>query len=645
MKRLIKILATIFICMTASSCDELGGIIDNTGNEIDGLTETIQKIQDALDNGDTIISVSEVEEGYELTFASGTTITIKCEKDDVTISKTSITINLGEYQNVVFPITPAPPAPLDITFDLGAETVYADITKLKIAYVITGGTENNQVTVALEGTAEVEITGQDKGIITIIETVTPDFDIKVTVTDGESQSISKTLRFIFGWVAVPESRFEVHETGGQIQVPILTNIDYEVIIENDWISIAPETKAYEPREETLVFNVAENPDVNDRTGIVHISYGGTLTEVTIEQRGNGPHDGFASGTWTQMFNIDPNDDLYHLPHYHTPAFATLAYLDGYLVINHHDIVSNGTVYTPIYIDGTTGRFKGKLDLGGMNFGAITNDEGGNMLLCNYLDGNGGTLDIYRTKSINEAPELFYSYDITLSLPVGHKIKVCGNIDDEATIVIPFSGIDGICESGQFINIIIKAGSVVSAEVIDVHTTAGIAWKSAPTNNADVVAASPAENEGWFYGEYDDIHGLQYILPYLGSGNQLPNTCIDESGTDMSWGLRPGTLDSKQFNNVTYMAHFVMSHFPGWGSYPSLWVYDISQPDEVYGTCQESSSLIASDDYIEHHNMNNAQNGTVSCGDVVIGQSADGSAIYIYCYDHYANVLCGYTAVN
>ena len=72
MKRLIKILATIFICMTASSCDELGGIIDNTGNEIDGLTETIQKIQDALDNGDTIISVSEVEEGYELTFASGT---------------------------------------------------------------------------------------------------------------------------------------------------------------------------------------------------------------------------------------------------------------------------------------------------------------------------------------------------------------------------------------------------------------------------------------------------------------------------------------------------------------------------------------------------------------------------------------------
>ena len=56
----------------------------------------------------------------------------------------------------------------------------------------------------------------------------------------------------------------------------------------------------------------------------------------------------------------------------------------------------------------------------------------------------------------------------------------------------------------------------------------------------------------------------------------------------------------------------------------------------------SASLVTADKLIEYHNNENSTN-TVSSSDVVMAISEDGSTIYTYCYDHYANVLCGYSS--
>ena len=370
------------------------------------------------------------------------------------------------------------------------------------------------------------------------------------------------------------------------------------------------------------------------------------------------------GYW-EMFNIDPYVEL-EVPHYDSHLFATIAYLDGYLVLNHYDApgdgLKDGATYAPIYVDCMNGAYQGTLDYGGLNISAITNDEGGNMLLCNYLDENGGAFNIYKMRSVNDTPTLFYSFDNTatgedgsastkVSLPIGSKIKVCGNVDTEATIVVPFEGIPGVTTAGQFLNLTVTGGSVVKSEVIDVMSN-GVSWGAAPAHSAGIVPTTPTGANGWFYGQYDNINGICWIKPDLTLGKPMTTEIVDknadgiviDSGTDNhGWLLRPGTLDCKKFNNATYMAHLTLHFFPAWEEQPSLFLYDLEDPATVTGKYyQQSSAVIAYDNWISYYNASSKEENHTQ-GDVVIAQSADGLRLFIYCYDHHANVLCGYTA--
>lgn len=352
------------------------------------------------------------------------------------------------------------------------------------------------------------------------------------------------------------------------------------------------------------------------------------------------------GYWG-MFSIDPYVELgsYGVPHYDDAVSATLAYVDGYLVLNHIDIpgdgYGDGKTYEPIYLDAMDGSYKGKVNVGTMtNVGAVTNDEGGNLLLCNWLDEeNKGTFEIYRTRKVEDAPTLFYSFESTVGYQIGSKIKVCGNIDTDAVIVAPYDGVDG-AESGSFLNIIVKNGAVESAEVIDMLSAEGVQWGLAPMSNAGVVAANSAGDNGWFYGQhhYAGIDGLRWIRPDLKLGKTLESNLGNNA-----WLIRAGCLDTKNFNGATYMAHLALHYFPAWEEHPSLWVYDIADPATVTGTYQESSAIVAYDSWITQYNNASAYQDTRSCGDVVMAESADGLRLFIYCYDHYANLLCGYAA--
>ena len=395
-----------------------------------------------------------------------------------------------------------------------------------------------------------------------------------------------------------------------------------------------------------------------------IKYGFNAPQIYEEDENGNKLPGY----WG-LFNIDPYVEL-GVPHYDTPVFATIAYVDGYLVLNHYDLAGDsfddGKEYTPIYVDCMNGSYKGEIVTGGLTgISAITNDEGGNLLLCNYLDEFGGEFKIYRTRSVNEAPELFYTFNNTklnedgsesalVSLPMGSKIKVCGNLDAEAVIVVPFDGLPSVSESGQFLNIKVVGGSVVSADIIDVLSSSGVSWGSAPTHTAGIVPLNAAGTNGWFYGQYNQINGIQWIKPNLELGKSMVTGLVDVDGDgvldegnadDHSWLIRPGTLDCKHFNNATYMVHLNLHFYPAWEEQPSVYVYDVADPATVTGRYfQESSAIVAYDSWITYYNNKSAYNDPYrTCGDVVMAQSADGLRLFIYCYDHHANVLCGYAA--
>ncbi len=377
-------------------------------------------------------------------------------------------------------------------------------------------------------------------------------------------------------------------------------------------------------------SLGEPKNWNEEQTVTVIAHDGTTEgEYKVIKKNPEKIDyGINAETFRELFNIDPVSRL-GAPAYNTPVKSTLAYVDGYLVVSHGD-------GNPMYLDARNGSKLGNITTGGFNVSAVTNDEGGNMLLCNYIEG-AGTFEIYRTSSVTEAPTLFYSYNNEVSLPMGSKIKVCGDIDRNARITVSYEGVSGITEASQFLEITVVGGNVTDAEVIDLSAS-GVSWGAAPTNLAGLVPASAeAGVNGWYYASYS-INGMHWIRPDLGVGKTLAT-----NNDGQAWLLNPNCLDSKKFNNANYLVLMVTHHFPAWEGQPSIWLYDIGDPATVSGAYQDASSLVAYNSWLIYFNGTNDGVGTQSSGDVVVAPSADGFKMYVYYYDHYAGTIGGYSA--
>lgn len=376
-------------------------------------------------------------------------------------------------------------------------------------------------------------------------------------------------------------------------------------------------------------------DWNSDTTVVAVAHDG-VTEQEFQVVKRNPSKiryGFNVDSVKELFNVDPCQ-RFGAPDYMLPVFSSLAFVDGYLAVCH------GVDYPVVYVDSRNGSKKGEIANTDKKFSAITNDEAGNMLLCNHLDEYGGAFEIYRTASVNEAPVLWYTYNNEVSLPMGAKIKVCGDIDKDATIVVCYEGISGVTSTGNILQITVKAGKVTETVVHDLLAKSGKSWGAAPVNSAAVVPTNAAGDNGWFYAAYVEPYGIQWIRPDYKTGKFMGTNAPELE----QYLLNPNALDSKTFNNANYMALFVSHHFPAWAQVPAMWLYDIGDPATVSGDYyQTSTSIVAYDSWVDFYNKTNHADGTQSSADVVIAQSKDGLRIYVFCYDHYAGVLCGYSA--
>ena len=388
--------------------------------------------------------------------------------------------------------------------------------------------------------------------------------------------------------------------------------------------------AFETGEKTGVYLFDEPQDWNQELTITVTAHDGkSKTEFAVVKRNPVKIDyGFNPGSVKELFNIDPVSRLGVPAYTQAGVLSTLAYSNGHLVVSHGD----GSA--PIYLDGRNGSKLGEIATGGLAVGAVTNDEAGNILLCNRLQ-TSGTFEIYRTASVTEAPTLYYSYESEISLPLGSKMKVIGDIDHEACIVVYYEGVAGVTSASQVLNLLVEGGAVVDAQVVD-FSSAGYSWGSAPENSPGIVATSVDMSNGWFYASYT-LNGMSWVKQNMSVGSTVLTDDMDNA-----WLMNPSCLDSKRFNNATYMALLVCHHFPAWAGQPSVWVYDISDPANTTGNYQNPSSCVTYNSWITYFNATNAEE-TVSSGDVVMGASPDGFKVYIYYYDHYAGVIGGYSA--
>lgn len=341
--------------------------------------------------------------------------------------------------------------------------------------------------------------------------------------------------------------------------------------------------------------------------------------------------GLRNESIAQLSNVDPVS-VVHLPEFNELCYVSLGGIGSTMV------VGLGEGREPVLVDAFTGSRVGTLPLGSAVADCLTNDDAAHLILANYADGGdaAGTVDVYVTSSVTEAPTLLYSFTNPLPFPIGHRIKAIGDVSGDGVIVFTSEGISGVSVSSTIVVLTVTGGAVSSVDVKDFEPL-GLGWGAAPVNFATVAPASPTPfTDGWFVDYYEGATGNTdpsvtdeqeecYILHHISGSDR--DTWLDLVG---NWGLNPNCLDVKTFNGSRYLALFAVSHFPNWEIKPKLRLYDATDGSSV-------TRLLALD------NLTIYQKGAYdpevgAAGDVALCPTADGYRIYLYYYDHHAQAI-------
>lgn len=286
---------------------------------------------------------------------------------------------------------------------------------------------------------------------------------------------------------------------------------------------------------------------------------------------------------------------------------TLACIGNFVVLN----LGNGSA--PQYFRKATGSKVGTIALGEAKAtGAITSDNAGNMLICNYAD-NGQTLNIYKTNDVTKAPTKLISYTNGLGVGIGARLHVQGDLNSNAVITAtPYS-----CNNA--IRWIVKDGRVGNPENILMSVAA---W-GAQDDAAKVVGVDAEGKNGSIVDYYQ---GGVCQMYYLSDWKTSANLVQDNSGN--AWGYNTAAIDVRPFNKARYLALFEMGYWPDWGLTGHIYLYDASNPASVTGTTDGSSMLKYA--YTIPDNFGSV--GYASDGrfaDVLVTPSEDGYFLYIF----------------
>ena len=343
--------------------------------------------------------------------------------------------------------------------------------------------------------------------------------------------------------------------------------------------------------------------------------------------------GLRTESIAELCNVDPVT-MVGLPPYTDKCYVSLAGIGTKI------LVGIGEGRAPFVVDAFTGTKLGEMNLGGAVADCITNDDAGHVLLCNAAEGgdNAGVINIYVTSSETEVPTLLHSFTNPGMFPIGHRMKVLGDVTADAVITFTAEGIAGVSTTSETVWLKVEGGAVTDMFSRD-FSAFGLGWGAAPVNFATVVPASlTPDRDGWFLDYYEGnsdpsvTHGSEdcYILHYI-DGREKDHW-VELMG---NWSINPNCLDIKTFNGSRYLALFGVSHFPEWDIRPRLHLFEVTEPD--------SATRLFANDYMKTFQKGATDPEVGAAGDVVLVPSTDGYRLYIYYYDHHAQAIGAYVA--
>ena len=262
----------------------------------------------------------------------------------------------------------------------------------------------------------------------------------------------------------------------------------------------------------------------------------------------------------------------------------------------------------------TGTKLGTIDIGdAIPTGAITSDNKGNMLICNYA-GSGSVLNIYKTNSVTAKPTLLISYNNQLGVGMGSRLHVQGDLAKDAIITAT------VDNSSNCIRWIVSNGVVGSPENI---LFSGVNAWGGQDNNAKVVAHSANVPDGCFFDYYNGgANKLYFANAWTNPTGLMANTSAS------AWGFNDGAIDMREFNNAKYFTLFEIGYWPSWGLPGHIYLYDASNPSSLSGDVASSGALKYTYKVSDLYGTVGFASGG-RFGDVLMTPSEDGYFLYIF----------------
>ncbi len=236
---------------------------DNWEVSFDGETwEVVGPATSTVSGGDSIFkSVKETKSDVIFTLVDGTKIYIPLDVD--------FTIKVDDSKSY------------DVT--AGATT--------EIPYTLVGADSETKVDAIAGGLwwAEVEKTDNESGVVKVTapEEGADKGKVLLYAATGKGKSDIRTLNFEGGVLTVTAPAAEVPAKGAVVEIPVVTNVDYTVSIDEEsetWVSYVV-TKAGAMRNETIELTVSENTTPEQRIATIALldAQGATIKTMSVTQ--------------------------------------------------------------------------------------------------------------------------------------------------------------------------------------------------------------------------------------------------------------------------------------------------------------------------------------------------------------------------
>jgi len=399
---------------------------------------------------------------------------------------------------------------------------------------------------------------------------------------------------------VPVSSVDIPVLGGSVTASFITNCDYVSTKYDQFEEWAP--CVIDNENNTISFTVAENKSYDPRQAYVKF----TVEEIqvpVVDEEGK-PTGETKAATFRFYVNQAANEyvkyaiDMANVPSFNLSADAVISEA----IYNGYHYACDGT--NLFKIDPESGEYEKvewPTELSAITYKVITNDDAGNLIVTNrtkytgdaYTDGN-FYLGVLNTQGA--ASLLITKAAWEMGGPAGAKVKVTGNISQNAMICVPVEGIEGIGMNNVFVYFQVAGGVVGEATKVTVNGFVGPNWGAGYWHEyanwlPNIVALGTTPADGFVMaGVYDE--NCLYDIASDGTATKKMSSTYMCGADDCTANFAVQSIDIRTVGGTKYLVVLASPQFPSWGwdgsSFPIIALHklsDITTESDVFQTAK------------------------------------------------------------